>query len=163
MTRKAFAALAILACGAIWGAPAGASADLKEGQAFPRLVLPSLNGGKASGVPGTVRGMQAAHERYGSLPWDQLLEPAIALARSGFTAHQDLSAYVRDKVEEVGDKTNFAKYFGAIKKDTTFRQLELAETLTLIAKDPDEFYTGSIATKIVAQMNRSGGLITASA
>ena len=122
----------------------------------------SLIGGKASGVPGTVRGMQAAHERYGSLPWDQLLEPAIALARSGFTAHQDLSAYVRDKVEEVGDKTNFAKYFGAIKTDTTFRQLELAETLTLIAKDPDEFYKGSIATKIVAQMNRSGGLITAS-
>jgi len=74
----------------------------------------SLIGGKASGVPGTVRGLQEAHKRYGSLPWKELLQPTITLARDGFAVPADLAEYAQAKVDEVQGETNFAEHFGAI-------------------------------------------------
>src|SRR5262245_21807914 len=65
-------------------APAAASRDMyldKEGNVIRGA---STVGWRASGVPGTVAGMWAAHQRYGSMPWKDLLAPAIALARDGF-------------------------------------------------------------------------------
>ena len=62
---------------------------LDEGGNF--IQRDSLIGGRASGVPGTVRGLWAAHQRFGSLPWQRLLQPAIALADKGFEVHPDLA------------------------------------------------------------------------
>jgi len=142
-------------------APGAAERDmyLDEGGNF--VQSQSLIGGKASGVPGTVRGMKAAHERYGSLPWKQLLQPAIVLARDGFTVHEDLAAAAQGMLELEAQRTNFAKYFGQLTTVSTMRQAELAQTLSLIAEDPDSFYTGTIARQIVAQMKKSDGLISA--
>jgi gamma-glutamyltranspeptidase/glutathione hydrolase len=120
----------------------------------------SLIGGKASGVPGTVKGMQAAHQRYGSLPWKHLLQPAIILARDGFTVPPILAEYAQDKVEEVDDTTNFARYFGHMQAGKKFKQTELAATLRRISLDPDSFYTGITGRQVAAQMAKSGGLIT---
>ena len=141
-------------------APSAAERDmyLDEGGNF--VQSQSLIGGKASGVPGTVRGMQAAHERYGSLPWKQLLQPAIILARDGFTVPEDLAAAAQEMLEFEAGRTNFAKYFGQLTAGSTLRQAQLAQTLSLIAEDPDSFYTGAIARQIVAQMKNSNGLIS---
>ena len=71
-------------------APAKAYRDmfLDEGGNFQQRL--SLVGGKASGVPGTVRGMQEAHSRYGTLPWRRLLAPAIGIARDGFAVSETI-------------------------------------------------------------------------
>ncbi|MEP4485190.1 MAG: gamma-glutamyltransferase [Halioglobus sp.] len=142
-------------------APGSAERDmyLDEGGNFVQSL--SLIGGKASGVPGTVRGMHAAHERYGSLSWKQLLQPAIDLARDGFTVHEDLALAARNMLEFEAGRTNFARFFGELEAGATFRQPELARTLSQIAADPDSFYNGAIAQKIVAQMKTSDGLISA--
>ncbi len=141
-------------------APQKATRDmyLDEGGNF--VQRDSLLGGRASGVPGTVRGMFEAHKRYGSMPWSRLLQPAIALARDGFIVGPKLAHHSAEKVTETNGKTNFGKYFAGMHDGENFKQVELAATLMRIAKDPDDFYTGKTAQHIAAQMIRSGGLIS---
>jgi gamma-glutamyltranspeptidase / glutathione hydrolase len=141
-------------------APGKAHRDmyLDEGGDFQQRW--STIGGKASGVPGTVRGMHAAHQRYGSLPWHRLLQPAIELARSGFIVPRGMADAVAQKIGEVAGETNFAQYFGSAREGQRFRQPQLAATLDLIARDPELFYTGLPARQLVAQMQASGGLIS---
>lgn len=141
-------------------APAAAHRDmyLDEAGSFQQRL--AIVGARASGVPGTVRGMQAAHERFGSLPWARLLAPAVELAREGFLVPPALEEMARAKVQDDAGETNFARYFGDMKADERFRQPELAATLELLAKDPGEFYTGLTARQLVAQMAQSGGLIS---
>ncbi len=131
---------------------------LDEGGNF--VQKDSLLGGRASGVPGTVRGMYEAHKRYGSKPWGTLLQPAITLARDGFIVPQQLAEYGAEKVIETSGETNFADYFSRMRTGELFKQAELAATLERIAKNPDEFYTGLTARQITEQMARSGGLIS---
>ena len=119
----------------------------------------ALVGGLAAGVPGTVRGLQAAHQRYGSLPWAQLLQPAVELARNGFVVPPELAQMAAAKIEETAGKTNFVDYFSGLQDGKTFAQPELAHSLQLIAQDPDSFYSGEIARQITAQMQASGGII----
>jgi gamma-glutamyltranspeptidase/glutathione hydrolase len=141
-------------------APIKATSDMYLDEGGYVVESASLIGGKASGVPGTVKGMQAAHKRYGSLPWKRLLQPAIILARDGFTVPPILAKYAQEKIEEVDDTTNFAGYFGQMQAGEKFKQAELAATLSRISQDPDSFYTGVTGRQIAAQMVRSGGLIT---
>jgi gamma-glutamyltranspeptidase/glutathione hydrolase len=141
-------------------APAAAHRDMYLDEGGNVIPNASLMGSTAVGVPGTVRGMQAAHARYGSLPWKRLLEPAISLARDGFLVPADLAHYAQEKVLEVDGATNFADYFGHMQADKNFKQAELAITLERIAEDPDSFYSGVIARQIAAQMLKSDGLIT---
>ncbi len=142
-------------------APMAAHRDMYLGRGGEVDHRASLVGGRAIGVPGTVRGMQAAHARFGSLPWAHLLAPAIRLADDGFVVHPDLAAMKDDAIEHFGDDANFARHFGAMDAGARFRQPVLAATLRRLAADPDDFYTGEIAGKIVAQMARSGGLVSA--
>ena len=120
----------------------------------------SLIGGLAAGVPGTVRGLQAAHKRYGTLPWAQLLQAAIELASNGFVVPPELAQMAAGKIAETAGKTNFVDYFSGLQDGKTFVQPELAHSLQLIARDPDSFYRGEIARQITAQMRASGGIIS---
>ncbi len=120
----------------------------------------SLVGALASGVPGTVKGLHASHERYGSLTWRRILSPAIKLAREGFFVEETLAQFIKNRSNKIAGETNFSRYFGHAQSGTLFKQPELANTLSQIAVDPNDFYKGSIAKKIVSQMGRSGGLIT---
>lgn len=140
-------------------APAKASSDmyLDEGGNF--VTEQALMGGKASGIPGTVAGMHAAHLRYGSKPWSELIQPAIHLASKGFEVHPNLAAAAAGILVETRGKTNFSQYFSTVKAGEVFVQAELAETLKRIAADPREFYTGLTARQIVAQMKASDGII----
>ena len=141
-------------------APLRASRDMfldENGDFVPQRALV---GGLASGVPGTVKGMQEAHGRFGSLPWRELLQPAIALARDGFIVPTQLYDYVEEALETFRGRTNFHTYFGGLKANTRFRQPELAATLERIAADPEDFYRGKIAAQLVAQMEAVGGLVS---
>ena len=122
----------------------------------------SLVGSRAAGVPGTVAGLWAAHQRHGTLPWKDLVMPAVTRAEEGFMPHQDLVDDVNEQRDWFGDATNFADYFGSISTEELFRQPELATTLRRVAEQgPDGFYRGETADLFVAQMERSSGLITA--
>lgn len=121
----------------------------------------SLVGARAAGVPGTVLGLWDAHERFGKLPWSELLTPAIGYAREGFKVADQQFQYREDAIGLFNGATNFEDYFGSMSAGATFRQPELAKTLERIAdRGPDDFYKGHTADLLVAQMKRDGGLIT---
>ena len=142
-------------------APAAAHRDMylnDEKQVIENL---SLIGHKASGVPGTVMGLWQAHQRFGSLPWADLVQPAIYYAQNGFTVAENQYQYRADLLSQLEGKTNFARYFAAMQPNKNFIQPELANTLTRIAEQgPADFYQGETAKLLVAQMQRGSGLIT---
>jgi gamma-glutamyltranspeptidase/glutathione hydrolase len=143
-------------------APLRAHRDMyldQDGDVVPKS---SLVGHRASGVPGTVAGMWLAHQRYSSLPWADLLNPAIGLARNGFVVPQELASYAEEIVEWHEDKVDFEGQFGKLRAGELFKQEDLARTLERIAVNgEDEFYRGQTARLIVDEMTRGGGLISA--
>ena len=121
----------------------------------------TLIGARAAAVPGTVAGMWAAHQRYGSLPWRELIQPAIELARQGFIPAPVLVDEIHANLDWFGDKTNFKAYFSHISAEQLFRQPELAMTLERIAvQGSADFYRGETARLIVEQMAKDDGLIS---
>ena len=121
----------------------------------------TLIGARAAAVPGTVAGMWAAHQRYGSLPWRELIQPAIELARQGFIPAPVLVDEIHANLDWFGDKTNFKAYFSQISAEQLFRQPELAMTLERIAvQGSADFYRGETARLIVEQMAKDDGLIS---
>lgn len=142
-------------------APAGASRDMyieADGSVDPRS---SLIGSRAAGTPGTVAGLWAAHQKFGSKPWAELLAPAVALAKDGFQVHPKIAAEYQGNAEWLGGNVNFKQHFAGLGQAGTFKQAALAKTLERIAVDgPEDFYRGKTAALIVAQMKRDGGLIS---
>lgn len=142
-------------------APQAASKNMYLDEKGEVIANISLIGAKAAGVPGTVMGMWEAHKRFGSLPWSELLTPAVTYARNGFTVADNQYQYHENTLARFGGKTNFAEYFGKMKAGELHRQPELAKTLERIAdQGPKDFYSGKTAELLVAQMQRDGGLIT---
>ena len=145
-------------------APENAHRDMyldKQGNVKP---YESLFGAKASGIPGTVAGMWAAHKKYGTLDWERLLAPAVDLAEQGFVVHEKLANNIDHYIErtkEASINNNFSEYFAHAKAGTTFKQPELAKTLKAIQQQgKDGFYKGDVAKHIVGFMQQNGGLIT---
>ena len=122
----------------------------------------TLIGPRAAGVPGTVAGFWAAHQKFGNLSWKQVLAPAIKLARDGFIPANKLAREVQSHFDWFGTSTNFKEHFSKLKAGERFKQPALAATLARIAKNGhDEFYTGETSKLIVNQMKQDGGLIDA--
>jgi gamma-glutamyltranspeptidase/glutathione hydrolase len=143
-------------------APAAATRDMYLDAAGKAVPDASLVGARAAGVPGTVAGLWAAHQRYGTLPWKTLLAPAIRLAREGFVVDAQLAERVREQTAELAGRTNFAAHFRDVVAGQRWRQPELARTLERIAaQGTDGFYRGRTAELVVAEMRRGGGLVTA--
>ncbi|MGH8483753.1 MAG: gamma-glutamyltransferase family protein, partial [Pseudomonas sp.] len=121
----------------------------------------SLVGARAAGVPGTVMGLWEAHQKFGKLPWSELITPAVGYAKNGFKIAEKQYQYREDALGLFKDSTNFNDYFGNMKVGETFKQPELAQTLERIAdKGVSEFYQGKTADLLVAQMQADKGLIT---
>lgn len=142
-------------------APQAASRDMYLDEHGEVIENASLIGAQAAGVPGTVAGLWEAHQRFGSLPWRDLVMPAVKLAEDGFVPADILVNDIHGMREWFGNATNFYRYFGSIESDATFRQPELAKTLRRIAEHgADDFYRGETARLLVEQMAKSDGLIT---
>ena len=118
----------------------------------------------ASGVPGTVAGLWSVHQRFGSMKWSELIEPAIKLAEDGF----EITPYMADMLIKYNEKlsafdeTNkvFQTYYPDFDKKI-LKQPDLANTLKIIAKEGrDGFYKGEIAKKIAHDMQNNGGIIS---
>ncbi|MDM3885246.1 gamma-glutamyltransferase [Pseudomonas sp. BCRC 81390] len=121
----------------------------------------SLVGARAAGVPGTVMGLWEAHQKFGKLPWSELLTPAIGYAKNGFKVAEKQYQYRNDAQGMFKTATNFNDYFGNMKVGQLFKQPEMAQTLERIAdKGVSEFYQGKTADLLVAQMQADKGLIT---
>jgi len=124
----------------------------------------SLFGALASGVPGTVDGMWQAHKKHGSLPWKQLVQPAIDLADKGFVIHEKLAKGIEGilgyyKKKDI--KVNLADYFAGAKAGEVFKQPELASSLMRIRDQGKAgFYQGKTAELLVDFMERHGGIIS---
>lgn len=126
----------------------------------------STFGHLASGVPGTVDGMITALEKYGSLPLDVVLKPAIRLAREGFhLSWREANSLNRNR-SRFSQFESSTKYFTKPEGEQfvegeLFKQEDLAKTLDRIAQNGrDGFYDGETADLIVAEMQNNGGLFT---
>jgi gamma-glutamyltranspeptidase/glutathione hydrolase len=120
----------------------------------------------APGVPGTVRGLEMAHRKYGRLPWKDVVAPAIALAK-GFALSDALARSLNREVARnmepyPASVAAYGKPGGGVwVAGDTIRLLDLARSLEAIAAGgADAFYRGWIADSIAADMARSGGLIS---
>jgi gamma-glutamyltranspeptidase/glutathione hydrolase len=119
----------------------------------------------AAGVPGTVAGMWSAHQRFGRLPWKDLLQPAIEQASKGIVVGFDMAVLLQTQQERLCRNEATCKYYFKengvpYEPGDLLLQKDLAHTLTLIARHgPDGFYAGETAEKIVQEMQRGGGLI----
>jgi gamma-glutamyltranspeptidase/glutathione hydrolase len=140
-------------------APAAATTDLFANGANRHSAL-------MVGVPGTLRGLQLAHERYGKLKWSALVEPAVKLAREGYAIDADLADSLNDMLASSRGFAELQRVFskpdgGRWQQGDRLVQDDLGETLELIARrGPRAFYEGPIAGQIVAEMRAGGGLIT---
>ncbi|CDH23119.1 gamma-glutamyltransferase [Xenorhabdus bovienii] len=148
-------------------APAAASANMyldKDGNVIKGA---SLYGYKAIGVPGTVMGLDAALHKYGSMTREQVMAPAIKLARKGYILTRGDTDILDTTVKRFTQDPEAARIF--LRKDgTPFKpgdklvQTDLANTLELIAKKgPDVFYHGKIPQLVEESSKKSGGIITA--
>ncbi len=124
-------------------------------------------GHKVVGVPGTVRGMALAHQKFGKLPWKDLVLPAVKLAEEGFALDAAVASSLNNVVSSAADFPELRRVFGKDGGKDDWRpgdrlvQTELAATLRRIAEDgPDAFYKGTIADQIAAEMKTGGGLVT---
>jgi len=116
------------------------------------------------GVPGTVAGLHLAWSEHGKLPWKRLVEPAIALARDGFTVTDGLARSLRGILPDMkaypASVAQFSKNGVPYEPGETLRQPDLARTLQRIAeRGPAGFYEGETAALIEKEMAANGGLI----
>lgn len=145
-------------------APRRASRNMyvRDGEYQPML---SRQGGLASGVPGVVDGMIKAIERYGNLPLESVMKPAIKLAREGYPLSwkqaEELNSHAGDFKKYEASERYFTKASGEpFQEGDLFIQEDLAQTLERIARlGRDGFYSGRTAEMIVAEMKRQGGII----
>lgn len=144
-------------------APAAARADMYLDEHGNVIEGASQIGYKAIGVPGSVAGMVYAAQKYGKLSLNQVMEPAIKLARDGYPLTwgeaQDLHDRFLAKFPE--SHRVFQRDGDYYQPGEIFRQPELARTLERIAARPDDFYHGDLARQLAAAMQKGGGLITA--
>ncbi|MBC8950710.1 gamma-glutamyltransferase [Xenorhabdus sp. TS4] len=148
-------------------APAAANADMyldKDGKVIKGA---SLYGYNAIAVPGTVMGFEEALKKYGTLTREQVMAPAIKLAREGYILTRGDTDILDTTVKRFAQDPEAARIF--LRKDGTpfepgdrLIQTDLANTLEMIAKHgPDAFYHGKIPQLVEQASKKSGGIITA--
>jgi gamma-glutamyltranspeptidase / glutathione hydrolase len=125
----------------------------------------SKEGHLSSGVPGSVAGLWALHQRFGSLPWPELVAPAIALARDGFVVDARLTRAISDAAPKLSRFDATRAWLLPDGKPppegARLSNVDLARTLERIAeRGPSGFYTGPTAALISAEMARGGGIMT---
>lgn len=149
-------------------APAAANRTMYLNESSEPIRDASTVGPLASGVPGSVAGLEAMHERFGSRPWGELVEPAVSLAREGFVWRpidvEHLAEAQENRRIDRFPATAALLFPGGtpLTAGTIVRQPELGRTLSRIASEgPREFYEGTTSRMLVDAMQRDGGIISA--
>lgn len=142
-------------------APAAASRDMYRDAAEDA----SVTGHLSVGVPGAVAGLTEAHRRFGRLPFDAVIEPAIKLARKGFEMDEYRSRSIGEDSARLAlfpsSRSIFLPHDRPPQQGSKFKQPELAATLQAIHDSGSAgFYRGRVADLIVDEMGRGGGLIS---
>ena len=147
--------------------PISASRNMYLDPATGQATRDSQLGYRASGVPGTVRGMELAHAKYGKTAWKALVQPSVELASEGFPVSWGLSQALRGKItsEKLAQFPESKRIFlrdGAFYEvGETLKQPELAATLARIRDTgARDFYEGETARLLAADMAAHGGEIT---
>jgi gamma-glutamyltranspeptidase/glutathione hydrolase len=161
--------------------PNGEAITIDYREVAPKLATPTMYlnskgemersltaaGYLAPGVPGTVRGLEMAHRKFGKLPWKQVVMPAAQLADEGFALSEGLANGLNRWL--AGQAAKFPATLAAYSKPDGGKWVagdkiilkDLGKTLRAIATDgPEVFYKGWIADLIAAEMKANGGLIT---
>lgn len=150
-------------------APAAATPDMWQKDAEGKVIgNQKAYGGKAIGVPGTVKGMEYAFEHYGSgkVTWEEIIEPAVKLADEGFIVGPQLANIMK---ECYGDMVKYPEFGDIYLNDMDlnyeqgehFENKDLAKTLKMIQKDGSKaIYEGPVADKMVETVQKYGGLLT---
>jgi len=146
-------------------APAAATRAMYQDAQGNLIPGASTTGARAAGVPGTVRGLAMAEEKYGCLGLARVMAPAIRLARNGFPVSYSLAEKFRSEralLEKFDGSRHIFLHDGNLyEPGAIFRQPDLARTLTAIAKRGAQgFYSGATGRAIVATMRKYNGLIT---
>jgi gamma-glutamyltranspeptidase / glutathione hydrolase len=143
-------------------APLAASRNMYL-DAAGNVTKDSTLGWRASGVPGSVRGFELAHKKYGHKSWAELLEPAVRLAANGFPVSYSLGSSLHSKstVRKLSQFPDSKRIFLGVDIGDTLVQSDLAATLKRIQEHgASDFYDGETAHKLAAAMAANGGLIT---
>jgi gamma-glutamyltranspeptidase/glutathione hydrolase len=143
-------------------APMKASKDMyldANGNVIPNL---SVNGALSVGVPGTIAGIFAVHEKFGKLPIEEIMKPVIVLAKKGVVVTEKQLKQINNNKQDIikvsGNETLYSKNY---KVGDTIKYNAIAETLLRIMKNgKDEFYKGETAQKIVTFIQKNGGIIS---
>ncbi|HEX9425544.1 MAG TPA: gamma-glutamyltransferase [Pyrinomonadaceae bacterium] len=147
-------------------APAKARRDIfldQRGEVIPDITR---KGHRAVGVPGTVAGFALALEKYGTMKWRDVIEPARRLASEGFVFSDfnkvgRVDSVIKHLEQFPETRRIFLRDGNHYQVGDTFKQPDLAETLKRLQKDgPREFYEGRTAQLIGQEMDANGGLIT---
>ncbi len=145
-------------------APAAASANMYLDSAGNVIADKSLHTHQASGVPGSVDGLVEAHKKYGKLKWEDLVQPAINLAKNGFPLTEKLAANLnamQQNFKKLNPGKNYYLKEGGWKAGDRMIQADLGATLELIRDHGRAgFYEGKVADELVAEMQSGNGLIT---
>jgi gamma-glutamyltranspeptidase/glutathione hydrolase len=145
-------------------APAAAKQDMYLDSAGNVIKDMSIATHQASGVPGSVDGMVEAHRKYGHLKWEELVQPAIVLARNGFKITRRLADDLNRNSADFKKRNEGVNYL--LKEDgwhegNILIQEDLAKTLEQIRdKGRAGFYDGVVADELVNEMQNGKGLIT---
>ena len=145
-------------------APAKAGRDMYLGETGEPIDGLSTKGHLASGIPGTVAGLEEAHKKYGKLPWNELVQPAIDLALNGFPLTEKEAKSLNSVSKDLTQYNTILPDHlikPEWKKGDSIWHKDLGHTLELIRDQGRAgFYEGVTAENIVAEMERGKGLIT---
>jgi gamma-glutamyltranspeptidase / glutathione hydrolase len=143
-------------------APLRASANMYLDSSGKIIPEASTVGYLAVGVPGTVAGLIEAQRKFGKLSLRRVMAPAIDFAEQGYVLSAEEAAILHNPV-----LTRFPESRRIFQRDgnfyqagETFRQPELARTLTRIEKDPRSFYHGALASELAQAIQKHGGLVS---
>ena len=142
----------------------GSKASLEAMKAAGHEEMPET-GPTSVSVPGAVGAWSAGLEKFGSLSWQQALDPAVKLVREGLPVSERLSKDIAGSEEKLRRDDEAARVYlsggSPPAPGSVLRQENLAATLAKIqAEGPESFYAGEVAEKIVSHLEPLGGFLT---
>ncbi|MEL0183853.1 MAG: gamma-glutamyltransferase [Bacteroidota bacterium] len=122
----------------------------------------SIKGGLSVAVPGTVAGLFEIHEKFGSLPFSQLIQPSIDLAEQGYVISKKQANTLNQFQNEIYELNDSIKLFDSkFKEGDIFVNKSLSKTLKKIQSEgKDAFYDGELTSIMIDYLNKKGGILT---